>query len=140
MAIKKIAAVVMIVSLPFLAAFADDLLPVPLKFSRNEPATPRLTEPIKETVSLAGRKSLVFRWENPGAIDVRHWVFRLYRGFNMYAPDLVLEEHVPGNKNMFEVPAERFGLGQVYSWSLVRVNLDGRKSEKVFSSFTVVNR
>ena len=140
MAIKKIAVVVFLLSVVFPAAFADDLLTDPLKISRTQPPAPRLIEPVKDTVDLAGKKTLVFRWENPGAIDVRHFVFRLYRGFNMYAQDLLLEELVPGNKNMLEVSGERFGLGQAYSWSLVRVNLDGRKSEKAFASFTVVNR
>ena len=113
-----------------------------LRRQAGEPAPPRLISPVTETTPYPDTPSIEFRWEN-SAIDVRYFEFRLYRGYDLYARNLVLKKTIPGSASTFSLPAATCVPGQPYSWSLVRVNLDGRKSEKVYAVFSIaggVNR
>lgn len=102
----------------------------------DEPAPPRLISPVTEKFPLNNSSVLEFHWEN-SAIEVRFFEFRLYRGYDLYAKNLMLKENIPGSRSVFSLPAATFEAGQTYSWSLVRVNLDGRKSERSWAAFTV---
>ncbi len=134
----KMAFALALMLLPFAEVPAQDQRTDIFGRQANEPAPPRLISPVTEKIFLNDRSVLEFRWEN-SAIDVRFFEFRLYRGYDLYAKNLILKEHIPGSRSVFSLPAATFAAGQTYSWSLVRINPDGRKSERSVASFTLVH-
>ena len=98
---------------------------------------PRLIYPISDEIILTGKGFLEFRWWRD-FIGVDHFVFKIYKGYNMYAPDLIYEQNLSSSASSIKVKPELFDNGQVYTWSLMLVSLGGQKSDKSFSSFKVV--
>ena len=117
-----------------LPLFAGDLGMTRSGFSGTPP--PRLLYPITDKVDLSGKDSLEFRWWNNFGID--HYEFRLFKGYNMYAPDQLDKKILPSKISSIAVKADVFEDGQVYSWSLIAVSYGGQKSDKSFSSFRVI--
>lgn len=100
---------------------------------------PRLRYPINDTAILAGNGPLIFKWWNDYS-DVRSFIFRIYKGYNMYENNLILRKELPADASSVEIESGLFSDGQVYTWSLVRVSLTGRKSDKSFNSFKVIKK
>lgn len=105
----------------------------------NSPPEPRLLYPIYEIAVLSGKEALEFRWMND-FIQVDHFIFRLYKGYNMYAADVIYKKDISGNDSSFKVDSNLFEDGQVYTWSLIQVALGGEKSDKSFNSFKVIKQ
>ncbi|MEI8348980.1 MAG: hypothetical protein WCI77_02405 [Candidatus Omnitrophota bacterium] len=101
---------------------------------------PELLAPVTEEVDLSGKDSLEFKWLRRSLIGVDHYDFRLYKGYDMYGSNLILQEKVPYNAGSIKVKADLFEIDQVYTWSLVRVADNGNKSEKSFYSFRVAKK
>lgn len=122
-----------------LAAFAATF-----SFSLDEGAynsvpEPRLRYPINDTVTLAGNEPLEFKWWN-SYVGVRGFIFKIYKGYNMYAADLVHKEDLPGDAYSVKIKPELFAEGQVYTWSLIQVSSAGYKSDRSFNSFKVIKK
>jgi hypothetical protein len=100
---------------------------------------PRLRHPIYETAAISGGQPLEFSWWN-NVTNTSGFILKLYKGYQMYADNLILKENLPATTESFQVKADLFEAGQVYTWSLVRVSFAGYKSDKSFNSFRVVKK
>jgi len=101
------------------------------------PPAPQLRYPVLEEVVLTGNNPLEFSWRI-AEMRIDHFEFRLYKGYNMYAANLIYKEKPAANASSLKVKSELFENDQVYTWSLLGVDLEGRKSEKSFNSFRLV--
>ena len=98
---------------------------------------PQLLYPAGDKVDLTGRDFLEFRW----VYDIGHadrYIFKIYKGYNMYAKDLIFYEDLASSSASVKVRSSLFEADQAYTWSLVRVHIGGQKSDKSFSSFRVI--
>ncbi len=97
---------------------------------------PRLRYPISDTVFLDADDPLEFRWWND-SIQTRIFTIKVYKGYNMYAGNLIYKNDIPSGDSSVKVDSAVFEDGQVYTWSLIRVSLAGYKSDRSFNSFKV---
>jgi hypothetical protein len=107
--------------------------------SYNNPPEPRLRYPIYDSVTISGDQPLEFQWWNDWT-DTRGFILKIYKGYNMYADNLLLKEELPVGATSTKVQANLFEEGKVYTWSLVRIAISGYKSEASFNSFKVVKK
>jgi len=103
----------------------------------NSVPEPRLRSPIYETVTISNNQPLEFSWWND-VMNTYGYILKLYKGYNMYADNLLLRENLSGDASSFKVKADLFEDGKVYTWSLLRVSTAGYKSDKSFNSFKVI--
>lgn len=103
------------------------------------PPEPRLLSPVTNDVDLKGKAYLEFKWLND-SVQVRDYIFKIYKGNNMYASDLIYKQDLPSRESSIQVKADLFEVGKVYTWSLIQVSLGGQKSDKSFSSFQVIKK
>jgi uncharacterized protein (DUF2062 family) len=103
----------------------------------NAPPVPRLLYPINDKVVLSGKDFLEFKWINDFT-PTDHYVFKIYKGYNMYESGLVNKQNIGGGENSVKIKSDFFENGQVYTWSLILVDFGGEKSEKSFNSFKVI--
>jgi len=103
----------------------------------NSVPEPRLRYPIYDTVTINDNQPLEFSWWND-VVNISGFVLKIYKGYNMYADNLLLKENLPADASTFAVKAELFEDGKVYTWSLVRVAFGGYKSDRSFNSFKVI--
>jgi len=100
-------------------------------------AGPQLLYPITHTIDLSDKDYLEFRWLDD-LTQLDHYVFKIYKGYNMYASELIYKQNISERTTSYRIKSEYFKRGQVYTWSLVRVSIGGQKSNKSFSSFKLV--
>jgi len=98
---------------------------------------PRLRYPISDTVFLEADEPLEFSWWNDSS-QTRIFTIKIYKGYNMYAGNLIYKNDIPPGDSSVKVDSALFVDGQVYTWSLIRVSLAGYKSDKSFNSFKVI--
>ncbi|MDD2751761.1 MAG: hypothetical protein PHN59_01345 [Candidatus Omnitrophica bacterium] len=108
--------------------------------SLNNLPEPRLIYPVKETAVLSGGNNLEFKWGGEYAVTVDHYDFRLYKGYNTLADNLLLKEQLPRDTNTIAVGSDKFTDGQVYTWTLRQVSLSGVKSDPSSNSFKVIKK
>jgi len=104
----------------------------------NLPA-PRLRYPINEIAILTVNDPLEFKWWND-LVGMRGFTLKVYKGYNMYAANLMYKEDLPAEASSFKIKSDLFEDGQVYTWSLVRISFTGYKSERSFNSFKVIKK
>jgi hypothetical protein len=125
------------------------LIYVPVVFSRGTGditkkglygylAPPRLIQPISDKVTLKENAPLEFQWGANDSAGIDYYDFRLYKGYNTYADNLILKQRVPGDTGSFKAEAKLFENNQAYTWVLKQVSLGGTKSDPSFNSFTVL--
>lgn len=130
----------LVISLSFILLFACLAPASNARFGfENEPPAPRLLHPIYDTVTLTGNSPLEFRWFNDYA-GTDHFIFKLYKGYNVSGPNLIYEQNIPSGESARKIETDLFKDGQIYTWSLVRVGFDGKKSDKSFNSFKVIRK
>lgn len=105
----------------------------------NSPPVPRLRYPINDTVILPLNQALEFSWWDDFE-QTRGYIFKLYRGYNIFAANLIFKEELPSEASSIKIKPELFNTGQVYTWSLVRISFSGSKSDKSFNSFKVLRK
>lgn len=110
--------------------------------SRNSEFIPgvRLVYPTTDDIVLAGKDYLEFRWERINSATIDHYDFRLYKGYNATADNLILKQNFPSDTYPIQIPASQFEEGQVYTWSLMQVLYGGGKSDRSFSSFKIIKK
>jgi hypothetical protein len=109
------------------------------EWAYNSVPEPRLRYPIYETAAISNGQPLEFSWWNDFT-NTSGYIFKLYKGYNMYADNLMLRENLPADTGSFKVKAELFEDGKVYTWSLVRIAFSGYKSGRSFNSFRVIKK
>ncbi len=101
---------------------------------------PKLLYPTTDDIDLSGKDYLEFRWERTDLTMTDYYDFRLYKGYNNIAQNLILKQRFPSDKYLIRIPASQFDKGQVYTWVLVQVFLGGNKSGKSYSSFKIIKK
>jgi len=104
----------------------------------DNPPPARMLYPRGETASLQGKSALEFQWSDPIPVNTGGFEFRLYKGYTTTEPNLILKQNLDRDAGSFSVGADKFENGQTYTWTLKRISDDGRKSDLVYNSFTVI--
>lgn len=135
---KKIALIAMVVVFSCgVASFAENFSFTMDEGAFNSFPAPRLRYPIYETAILTGNDPLEFKWWND-VIGIRGFIFKIYKGYNMYAANLIHKEDLPPEASSVKIKSDLFEEARVYTWSLVRVSFAGYKSDRSFNSFKVI--
>jgi len=103
-------------------------------------AGPMLFSPVTENISLSGKDHLEFRWWRVEMPWTDHFIFKLYKGYNTTADNLIFKQNYSAWDYPVKLPASQFEIGQVYTWVLQQVFSGGIKSDKSFSSFTIIEK
>jgi len=101
---------------------------------------PTLLSPTTKDIDLSGKVALEFRWEEANTYKTDYLDFRLYKGYDTYASNLILKQRFPVSEYPIKVPASVFEIGQVYTWVIVQVFIGGSKSDKSSSSFKIIKK
>lgn len=101
---------------------------------------PELLYPVTEDITIAGSNYLEFRWRKMQGLFIRRYEFRLYKGYNNFASDLIHKENFSVTDYPIKIDANNFSENQVYSWTLCAVLLDGDKSDISYSAFKVIKK
>lgn len=129
---RSFLAVLLVLVLPILAfAWKDSFI--------RTPPEPRLYYPITETVILTG-DYLEFKWQKNTDAWLDHYEFRLYKGSNMYADNLIVKENPDWGVDTMQVKADMFEDGGVYTWSLKEVSNGDTKGDRSFQTFKVTKK
>lgn len=103
-------------------------------------SAPVLLSPATDDIDLSGKDTLEFRWQRTDVVDTDHYEFRLYKGYQTVESTLILKQNFPSATFPFKLAASQFEVGQVYTWGLIKVLRDGRKSDSSFSPFKVIKK
>ncbi len=109
-------------------------------FGNNIPR-PRLLEPVSDTVNLAGKKELLFKWSPHEGDNFKrkYYDFRLYKGMQMTESNLILKKKVPPTRHRIVVDSSLFKTGGDYTWSLRQKYRTG-KSRRSTNTFKVIRQ
>lgn len=105
----------------------------------NYPSEPRLDYPAGEQAILTGKDFLEFKWLN-NYIGIRGFVFKIYKGYDMYEQGLLYKQNIPANISSVKIKSGLFAHGEIYTWSLFAIALDGQYGNKSFNSFKVIKQ
>jgi hypothetical protein len=103
-------------------------------------AGPILLYPITDDIVLSGKDYLEFKWIRNYFVQTEYFDFRLYKGYNTTAANRIFKQSFSSNEYPIRIPVALFEENQVYTWVLVLVFYDGRKSDKSFSSFKIIKK
>ena len=101
---------------------------------------PYLIYPATENITLMGKDFLEFRWQRAGGIKLDHYEFKLYKGYEAIASNLIFKQKFPREVYPITIPAKLFENNQIYTWSLRQAFMNGEKSGRSFSSFKIIEK
>jgi len=101
---------------------------------------PYLLSPVTDDIALNGQEVMEFKWERTDLPLTDHFNFKIYKGYCTFADNLIYKEDVSIDKYPITVPASLLEENQVYTWVLIQVYIDGRKTDKSFSSFKIIKK
>lgn len=101
---------------------------------------PKLLSPTTEDVDLSGKDQLEFRWERTNLVVTQYFDFRLYKGYDTVEGTRILQQDFSTDNYPITIPSSSFETGQVYTWVLRQVFLNGDKSDKSWSSFKIIGK
>jgi len=101
---------------------------------------PCLIYPATEDITLKGKDFLEFRWERAGGVKLDHYEFKLYKGYEAIASNLIFKKNFSREAYPINIPARLFENNQTYTWSLRQVFMDSEKSGRSFSSFKIIEK
>jgi hypothetical protein len=111
----------LILILVFVWIFIFPIFAKDFRFISEEPLTrppePHLVYPVSEKVILSG-DYLEFKWWNTFR-GIGRYEFRLYRGYEMYQPNLMEKQILSFNASSIKISSDKFENNQVYTWSLI---------------------
>jgi len=111
-----------------------------LKEESNTIPGPVLLSPTTKDIVLSGRDYLEFTWERTSFTRTNYFDFRVYKGFSATDNRQVFKQKCTWSDYPPRLPASLFEENQVYSWMLIQVFTDGKKSDKSFSSFKIIKK
>jgi len=97
-----------------------------------------MLSPIYDTAVVANNQPLEFKWMNEYPISTRGYVFHLYKGPDITEENLIIKAEVAQGVYSYQVPADTLQDGQTYTWTLIRVNSGGEKTDSSSHSFRVI--
>ena len=101
---------------------------------------PDLLSPTTDDIDLGGKDYLEFRWRKFGLVQTDYYDFRLYKGYNTTADNLISKQKFSTDIYPIKIQSSIFEVDQVYTWVLVQVFLSGQKSDRSFSSFKIIKK
>lgn len=101
---------------------------------------PDLFYPVTDDIDLKGGPYLEFKWRRSDFTSTRSYDFRLYKGYQTIASNLILKRVISLDDYPFKVESLVFDPNQAYTWVLRQITLNGRKSDKSFSSFKIIKK
>lgn len=120
---------------------------IDMGFGQGEPGMgvgprpgPFLLYPATDTIDLVGKKDIGFRWQRVNLFYTDHYIFRLFKGYQTVTSTLILKKEYSTKELPIKLPASMFEEGQVYTWGLQQVFLNGAKTEQTFASFTIMKK
>ena len=108
--------------------------------SRDFPPGPQLLSPVTDNVKLSGKEFLEFKWNFPNQIDTDYFYLRVYKGYETYVKDLIFRQRYSVSELPPKLPASFFQPDQAYTWVLIQVYKDGRRSDPVESPFKIIKK
>jgi hypothetical protein len=104
--------------------------------------SPRLIEPRGDKIDLAGKTGLVFGWDRHVSAkgSGKYYDFRIYKGAEMVASELVYSRILPGDEYGVEVSSDVFDVPGNYTWSLRLGYRTRGKSRRSSGSFTITQK
>lgn len=108
-------------------------------FNQSFPG-PYLLYPVTDNIDLSGSGYLEFKWRRTYFTYTDYYEFRLYHGYQAIAGNLIFKERINIDNYPFKLSAQSMEEGKVYTWVLVQVLNDGRKSDKSFSPFRIIKK
>ena len=108
-------------------------------FSESFPG-PDLFYPVSDNISLGGNPYLEFKWRRTSFGSTGSYDFRLYKGYQTTAANLIMKKRLSIEDYPFKVASRDLELNQVYTWVLVQILNSGKKSDKSFSSFKIIKK
>lgn len=103
---------------------------------------PVLLQPRSGEVDLTGKEFLEFKWSpHEGAGGFRdYYDFRIYNGYQTVEETVFFKEKLSPDTYQYNIKAEKFRDGAVYTWTMRQVYTDGRKSPLVHNSFKIIKQ
>ncbi len=101
---------------------------------------PRLLYPVTDNIKLEGARQLEFKWERPDILKVKYYDFKLYKGYNTVASNVIFSKRISYNECPLKLDISLFEVGQVYAWAVVSIFDTGQKSDKSYSSFKITEK
>ncbi len=101
---------------------------------------PDLFYPITDNIDLQGKAYLEFKWRRGNFVYTQNYDFRLYKGYETIASNLIMKKIISVDDYPFKVDSSVFGINQVYTWVLRQITLDGKKSDKSLDSFKIIKK
>ncbi len=101
---------------------------------------PTLLSPATDDIDLGAQSTLEFRWERTDTVSTDYYDFRLYKGRQTTEDTRIMKKNISTGEYPLKLDASLFEAGQVYSWCLIQVFTDGRKSDKSYARFTITNK
>lgn len=101
---------------------------------------PDLLYPTTDDIDLSGKDYLEFRWRKANLVQTDYYDFRLYKGYNAIAANLISKQKFSTDIYPIQIQSSMFEVDQVYTWVLVQVFLSGQKSDRSSSSFKIIKK
>jgi|GEM_PF-44039 len=101
---------------------------------------PTLLSPTTDNIDLSGIDLLEFRWMKRRLPETDRFEFRLYKGYQTTADNVILKQDFSAYPFLIKIPVAQFDRDQVYSWSLRQVFDGGDRSDRSFASFKVIRK
>jgi len=101
---------------------------------------PDLFYPVTNDINLESKGYLEFKWRRSDFYSTRSYDFRLYKGYQTTLPNLLIKKSIAIGEYPYRIPSDNLEEGEVYTWVLIQVLTDGRKSDKSFSSFRIIKK
>lgn len=109
-------------------------------FNQSFPG-PDLFYPVTDDIDLKGSRYLEFKWRRTDFAYTRTYDFRLYKTRQPIAANLIFKEIIKVEEEYpYRIQSGEFQEGQVYTWVLIQVLNNGRKSDKSFGSFKIMKK
>ena len=99
-----------------------------------------MLSPTTDDIDLKGEPYIEFKWRRIDFVYTQDYDFRLYKGYQAVASNLILKRRVSIDEYPIKVESLVFDLNQVYTWVLRQVTFDGSKSDKSSSSFRILKK
>ncbi len=131
----------------FALGFSERTYALKIGFGESQPGVvtsgtpgPTLLFPVTDDIKLSGKKDVEFRWETDNLAFTDHYVFQLFKGYQTVAATMILDKKYPLKDLPIKLPASMFEEGQVYTWGLQQVFLNGAKGDWSFSPFKIIKK
>lgn len=108
-------------------------------FNQSFPG-PDLFYPVTDNIDLKGSGYLEFKWRRTDSAYTRHYDFRLYKGYQATATNLILKKNIAIEEYPYRIPSGDFKDGQIYTWVLIQILNNGIKSDKSFGVFKIIKK